>query len=365
MRVGYDARMAIGRYRGMGRYLRQLIQGREHEFLGFCASGERDESLNLISSGYKFFPLWEQISLPSLIRKHEIELFLAPYNTAPLRMSRRVKVALIIHDLIYQEKLPPSASRYQNFGRAYRKFIVPRVLHRADMIITVSHYTKMQLANRYRIPGEMIRVIPNSLKAAWFTHSSDVFPRRDYILMVSGEAPSKNLERALHAYALYRRTTSANPLRLKVAGVKPEFHRGFTALSGRLEIAPHVDFLGYLSDDEMYRVHHAAKIFFMPSLFEGFGVPVLEAMASGSPVLASNTTALPEVGGEAACYCNPKSAEDMAAGLCKLTEEPELRARMSIAGRQQARKFHPTAVHPLIQQFWEDSGMRTVEGVIG
>src|ERR1700738_5135514 len=117
LRIAYDAQLSIGQYRGMGRYLRALIAGRAQSVLGFCSSGARDPELRLIADGTTFYPLWEQFSIPRLARRHAIDVFIAPYNTAPLALPATTRLVLIVHDLIYMEHLPPSQSLYQNAGR--------------------------------------------------------------------------------------------------------------------------------------------------------------------------------------------------------------------------------------------------------
>lgn len=350
-RVAYDARLAIGQYRGMGRFLRALISGHETQFVGMCASGEADFSENMISSGFRSYPLWEQLSLPRLIARNQIDVFLAPYNTAPLRLPRPVKLVLVIHDLIYLEPLPPSTSMYQNMGRAYRRIVVPKAVQRADVILTVSHYTKRQVVTRLGVNEAKIRVIPNSLTESWFATDTGL-DRDDYIFILAGEAPSKNLSRAIVAFARFREMTGDKRRRLKIGGVKQRFHAIYSSLARRHAVLDCVDFLGYENDEKIRDLYRRAEIFLMPSLMEGFGIPVLEAMASGVPVLASSTSCLPEVAGSAARYFDPTSVEDIAAAIRDVAGNTELQKQMRSRGIQQALKFHPKLVNQTIQEFW-------------
>ncbi len=357
LRVGYDARLAMGNYRGMGRFLRQLIAGHEREFLGFCASGEGDPSLNLIARGFRFFPLWEQISIPSLVRRFRTDLFVAPYNTGPLRLPKAVTLLLVVHDLIFLEDLPFSPSLYQNLGRAYRRAITPRILGRANAIVTVSNFSKEQLATRCGVSEDKIWVIPNTLEDKWFQPSKNPRDRDPYIFMVSGQAPSKNLVRAMESYALYLKRFGDKAARLKVGGVDSSFHQIYRSLASRLGVEERVELLEYLPDSQMLRLYQGAELFWFPSLMEGFGIPVLEAMASGTPVLASASTSLPEVGGNAASYANPRSVTDMADALSTVMTDFDLRQNMSAAGREQVAKFHPDVVKQRIRQLWISLGV--------
>lgn len=343
----------------MGRFLRHLIAGHEQEFLGFCASGEGDPSLNLIARGFRFFPLWEQISIPSLVRRFRTDLFVAPYNTGPLRLPKSVTLLLVVHDLIFLEDLPSSPSIYQNLGRVYRRAITPRILNRANVIVTVSNFSKEQLVTRYGVSEQKIRVIPNTLEDKWFHPSKNDRDRERYILMVSGQAPSKNLGRALESYSIYLKRVGDKAARLKVAGVDRNFHRIYFSLAERLGVDDELELLDYLPDSEMLKLYQGAELFWFPSLMEGFGIPVLEAMASGAPVLASASTSLPEVGGNAAMYADPRSITGMADALSTVMADSALRQAMSAAGREQAAKFHPDVVQQRIRQLWISLGVGT------
>jgi glycosyltransferase involved in cell wall biosynthesis len=337
----------------MGRFLRQLIAGREQGLLGFCATGECDASLNLIASGHKAYPLWEQMSIPQLVRDYRIHAFLAPFNTAPLRLPRPVKLAIVVYDLIFMERLPLSHSLYQNAGRLYRRFVVPRAIERADMVITVSEYTAAQLMSRFTLDASRIRVIPISLGDEWFSARSVSSAEHPYVFAVTGEAPSKNLSRAIAAFAQSRRLSGSN-LRMKVAGVKPKFHPQFQEEARRLEVGDYVDFLSYISESELRKCYQNAEFFMMPSLAEGFGIPVLEAMAMGLPVVISSASSLPEVAGDAAKYFNPLSVDHMASALRDVVCNTELRKEMSARSVLQARKFHRDVIDRKIQDFWSE-----------
>ena len=358
LKIAYDARLSLGEYRGMGHYLRQLIAGRERDFLGFCATGEQDPSLNLIASGLRSYPLWEQVSIPRLVRSHEVSTFLAPYNTAPLFLPKGVKLVMIVYDLIFMDRAPLSRSLYQNVGRLYRRIVAPRAIRRADMVVTCSHYTARQLESRFALGGSRVRVLPCSIDEEWFADEASIPTSPHYVLVVAGEAPSKNLSRAIAAFARCRSLSKDSSLRMKVAGVKERFHSVFQSEAKSAGVSDFVTFLRYIPDVEMRQLFRRAKLFIMPSLAEGFGIPVLEAMASGVPVAASSSTCLQEVGGDAARYFDPFSVEDMAATMLDILDDSALQAKMAEQGRIQSRKFHPDVVKEQISSFWAE-----IEGV--
>jgi glycosyltransferase involved in cell wall biosynthesis len=356
-RIGYDARFSIGEYRGMGRYLRRLIRSVEATSIGFCATGEFDKGLQLSAGGLRPFPLWEQISLPRRAVESGIEFLLAPYNTAPLRLAPGIKLILVVHDLIYLRStsdLPLSRSAYQNFGRLYRRWNVPHAVHRAHRIVCVSEYTRRELLRRFPVDESKISVIPNTIETSWFALERSPVPN-DYILCVSGEAPNKNLPRALQGFAEYCRISRDRATQLEVVGVKAAHHTAFINIAKRHGVSERVRFHGYVSDAQLQSLYSSARALFYPSSDEGFGIPVLEALAAGLPVVASNASSIPEVGGEAALYFHSDSVSQMAEQLRSVLSNPHLQHTMSHRGRQRALQFHPDAVDSQICEFWKQT----------
>jgi glycosyltransferase involved in cell wall biosynthesis len=138
--------------------------------------------------------------------------------------------------------------------------------------------------------------------------------------------------------------------------VKTAFHAAFQMHATRLGLGNTVEFLPYVSDENMRRLYGEADVLLMPSLAEGFGIPVVEAMASGVPVAASRATSLPEVGGDAAQYFDPHSVEEMASVLQRVLEDYGLRRQMAERGRIKARQFHPDTVRAGVEALWDEIG---------
>jgi glycosyltransferase involved in cell wall biosynthesis len=364
LRVGYDARMALGAYRGMGSVLRSAIDNQAADFVGLCAKGESDPLLQPIAGGFHFYPIWEQISLPRRARELQLDCFLAPYNTAPLFLPRGVSLVVIVHDLIYMEplsRLPLSRSMYQNAGRFYRRAVVPHAIARAERIVTVSEFSKREISQRFSISPDRIITIPCSIPDSWYV-AAPIAPeaRGDYILCVAGEAASKNLVRAIDAYALaldLGRPSAVSP-ELWIAGVSPAAQPGFDKTVCRTRVKGRVRFLPYLLLSELQAIYRKARMVFVPSLHEGFGIPLLEAMASGTPVVSSSSTSLPEVGGAAPYYVNPMEPINMARGLLSMLGESHLQATAIEAGFAQAAMFRGSAGQAF-SRFWSDLSSRT------
>ncbi|QOY85429.1 glycosyltransferase family 4 protein [Paludibaculum fermentans] len=357
MRIGFDGRLAMGSTRGMGRFLRTLIAGREKELIGLCAPGESDADFRLEAGGFQMYPLWEQFSLPALARKLDLQVLICPFNTAPLRLPAGLRLVLVVHDLIFledQERGAQDGSLYQRAGRLYRRTVVPRVIERADQIIAVSEHTAQSIQERFRIRPGRIRVIPNTLSTDWYEAPGSAAAREPYVLCVSGEAPHKNLADGIRAFARCNEIGRPGCHALKVVGVSEPFHGHYQELARQLGIGGLVEMLPRVGDEALRQLYREAAVFLFPSLSEGFGIPVLEAMASGTPVVTSQCTSLPEVCGSAALYFNPRSVEDMASALGSALTDPSLRKEMSRLGLEQARKYHPALVAGPIQEFWRD-----------
>jgi glycosyltransferase involved in cell wall biosynthesis len=352
--VAFDARLAIGKYRGMGRFVRRMVQGYEERFIAFTGPGETDPGLNVISGGVAPYPFWEQISLPQLSRKHCVDYLFCPYNTAPLFLHKNIRLILAVHDFIYMQptsKLPFSSSVYQNVGRFYRRAVVPNVLKQARFILTVSQVTRRQILDHCPNVQHRIVVIPNTIADSWFVNGRVVAPSQSLILCPSGEAPSKNLNKAIAAFARYVHFQSRTEIRMLVTGVKPAYHDSFQATARRLGVGSQVEFAGYLPEKELQLLYRQASLCFVASSHEGFGIPVLEAMASGTPVVLSDIPSFREVAGQAGLYFNEESVEDMSEKLRVIDDEKFL-STMRMKVLSEAQRFSPQIVDAKIRDFW-------------
>lgn len=356
MKLGVDVKWMIGNYRGMGRFARQLIAPVSSEVVALAPKGVTTNDWPCVSGGMGFFPWWEQVELPRLCRSERLDFLLCPYNSGPLGSLGSTRVIAVIHDLIYLQPwsvLPPSVSAYQTLGRLYRRQVVPAFARRADTILTVSHFTKGELVDRFGLTKEDVHVIPNAIADNWFEPPLPLAKRRPYLFTVAGEPPSKNVRGLLRGFALAL-PSLAPEARLKIAGVKPTYHATFMRLAAELGIADRVDLLGYVSVEELRQHYREARAFVFASLFEGFGIPLLEAMACGTPVACSNTTSMPEVVGDCGLMFDPRSTEDMAHKLHLVWRDtPEQEAR-SLAAIERARGFSESAVAQSVREFWNE-----------
>lgn len=361
MSLGVDARWMVGQYRGMGRYAHALIEPIASEARALLPNGYPRTVYPTVQAGSSFFPYWEQVVLPKLCAEHRVTTLLCPYNTAPLHLPSSTALTLVVHDLIYLEpwtRLRPSVSTYQTLGRIYRRWVVPRVARQAARLVTVSEYTRDQISRVFSIPRQGIHVIPNSLDEGWYVDAPLPWTRRQpYLLAVAGEAPSKNLPSLIRAFAAFRRAggEAAAESRLRIVGIKPAHQPHFRRVAAAAGVGLWTDFEPFVDEPTLQRLYREAWLFVMPSLYEGFGIPLLEAMASGTPVVCSNTTSLPEVVGDAGWLFNPRDVKDMAAVLHAAWVDHGGRAERARRGLARAHGYSRHAVSKAIETLWRTS----------
>lgn len=349
-----DVRWMIGNVRGMGRYAQQLIAPIKDKCIGLAPRGIQKQDLPTISQGKSFFPYWEQIVMPKLAVERA-DVLICPYNTGPLIKPEGVKLVVVVHDLIFMrtlKELPASVSLYQTLGRFYRRLVVPRVLKQADILLTVSEFTKREIQERYNI-GKDICVIPNAISSHWLEEKRLLIADRgNYIFTVAGEAPSKNVVRLIKAFSLAKKSLPTN-MALKIAGIKPEHHAGFIKEAIACGVESSIDFLGFISESELKKLYRQARLFVFASLFEGFGIPLIEAMASGTPICCSNSTSLPEVIGECGILFDPLKIHEIAEAMTCLALDDDKSERLINEGRKRVKLYTEDRVNNLFAQFWE------------
>lgn len=279
--------------------------------------------------------LWEQFYLPAVVRGR---MLWSPNNTGPLAVRRQV---CTIHDLI-----PIDHPEWFNkkFASWY-SWLLPRLTRRVQHMIAVSEFTKVRLMEAFGVQEEKITVVHNGIDSRYQPASAEEIQEMrhalglddaPYLLYVGSLEPRKNLARLLQAWRIAQASVPEE-VRLVVAGA-----RGNSQVFGAVEIdtgVPRVHFTGYVAEEHLPSLYSGALALVYPSLYEGFGLPPLEAMACGTPVVTSNNTSLPEVVGDSAVSVDPEKVESIAAGMVEVLSSERLRNHLSGSGIERAKRF--------------------------
>ena len=279
---------------------------------------------------------WEQFVLPTKVGGR---LLFSPAITGPLAVTNQV---VTIHDVVPLDH-PEWLNR--EFAAWYR-FLIPRLANRVARVITISEFSKQRLLAHTGLDEDRVTVIPNGVDNRFApmaeTECSEklaglALPCRHYVLCVGSLEPRKNLARLLEAWSRIQPDVPGD-VWLVLAGQKGS-ERVFADRAGLARLPPRVHLTGHVPDDVLPALYAGARAFAYPSVYEGFGLPSLEAMAAGVPVLTGNQASLPEVVGEAGVMVDPYDVDALADGLLRLLDEPELRARLRQEGLERASQF--------------------------
>jgi glycosyltransferase involved in cell wall biosynthesis len=283
--------------------------------------------------------LWEQLVAPMATTFGGIDVVHGPVNIVPV--GGRLPSVVTIHDLAFLEY----PEQYPAMQRRYLEMMTRASARKAHRVITVSDYTGLDVAARLGVSRRKIVTVPNGVSEEFYPRqgSADLVAFRqkmqlpeEFLLFVGTLQPRKNLIGLLRAFA---RVPRAQRLPLYVVGGEGWMYSSIFDEVARLGIANEVQFPGYAASETLPLWYSAATAFIYPSYYEGFGLPVLEAMACGTPVITSNRSSLPEVVGDAGVLTNPDDPEDIADKLVSLLDDSEQRAKLATSGRERASTF--------------------------
>lgn len=353
MLVGIEGRTLQGKRYGVARYLvnllRELVnlEGEEEyilylsrpiEPLPFASSRLRTRLLR-----YAPGLTWRHLRLPLAMRRDRVDLHFSPSYFLPL--VKACPSVVVVHDLIFKA--------HPEWFAADRRFLFDdlfwREVRRAERIITVSGHSKRDIVEILGVDPDQVTAIPLAADAFFRPVKEETLLsavrdryglKTDFLLTAGAIHTRRNLERLIEAVSLAEKR-SGRELQLLILGTPAPFTPpvdipGTALRCGLGERVRHVE---YVSDDELLLLYNACGLFVYPSLYEGFGLPVIEAMACGAPVACSRSTSLPEVAGEAALYFDPLDTEEMAGAIISLLEDEEARRRLAEAGKKRAAEF--------------------------
>lgn len=358
LRIAFDARR-IGDF-GIGTYIRNLVRALaeiDHENNYIVIAARRGEpelqhlpaNFNVVVYERPDTDWVNNFSFFFFLRELSVDLVHAPVNTVPLLMPRPYVVT--VHDM---SSLIYGADRR---GSRFRLFMFKRGLERAARIIAVSAATRRDVENLLGIPADRIRQIydapdPRFLEQRIPDDGAEAARQRileryqinhPFLLYAGAVRPQKNIPRLVEAFAVLRNDLERHPvykdLRLIIIGDEISRYPAVRRSVNKTRMENYVRFLGFVPFDTLRVFFEAASAFVFPSLYEGFGLPPLEAMASGTPVVTSHVSSLPEVVDEAAMFVNPENVFDIARGIREVLLDDDLRAQLIRGGYEQTRRF--------------------------
>lgn len=286
------------------------------------------------------FYLWFEWSIPAMLRKYKIDLFLSPDSF--MSLSAKVPTCLVIHDLAFEHYPEHFVLSHRLYWRHYS----PLFARKAKRIATVSTYSKIDINKRYGIDLKNIDVIYNGAHDEYkpLQHDEREAVKKkyadgcEYFVFAGALHPRKNIVNLLKAFVLFKKRQRTN-MKLVIAGRPAWKYDEVDQMKQEMPFKEDVRWVGYMNVDELSKVIGASYALVYASLFEGFGIPILEAFQCNVPAIVSNTSSMPEVAGEAALLIDPSSPEDIANNMHLIYKDEALRNRLIAKAPEQVRKF--------------------------
>lgn len=354
MRIGINTRFLLSnKMEGFGWYtfeiVRRIVKNHpEHEFIFFFDRpydkkfifGENVTPVVLSPEARHpfLFYIWFEFSIKKALEKYKVDLFFSPDGYLSLS-SKRDQIA-VIHDINFEH----NSKDVKWLARKYYHHFFPRFAKKAKHIITVSEYSKNDISETYSIN-------PSKITSIWNGASNLFKPLDDksksqlnfannkpYFLFVGALSPRKNLKRLIEAFEIFKTTHSESDYQLVIVG-QELWKNSNSDITISESVKNEIHFTGHVTLEELVEIMGAASVFTFVPYFEGFGIPLVEAMKCGTPILSGDKTSLPEVAGDAALYCDPLNVSDIAEKLSVLALDNELQRELSKKGLERAQMF--------------------------
>ncbi len=373
MRIGIEGQRLFRKEKhGMDIVAMELIKAlqlldSENEYFIFVKDGDDDtwfeptRNFHIIRLKKRPYHLWEQFTLPRAVLKHRVDILHCTSNTAPMFIN--VPLVLTLHDIIYLENfkfISYKSTLYQLIGNFYRRWVVPRILKQSKRIITVSNTERSTIIQKYPDLRGKLRVIYNSYGEAFvrsrhinFEEVRDKYKLPDkYFFCLGNTSPKKNLTNILKAYYTFLDNNEE-----KIPLVLADHSPGDLFLflnSANSKYKEYLKFIGYVSNWEIPSIYRNSQLFIYTSIRESFGIPILEGMVMGTPVITSNISCMPEIAGEGACYVDPFDPDSIAEGLTKYSVDSKDRDDLIELGYKQVDKYSWMKSARMLKALYED-----------
>ena len=356
MRIGIEAQRIFRKNKHGMDYvvLQEILEiqkiDEENEYFVFVKPGDdpcvkNTKNVHVVEINCPSYPRWEQWALPMAAKKAKVDILHCTSNTAPIWCD--IPLVLTLHDIIFLEpRDKQNKSFYQNMGWFYRRLDVPRILDKCRRIITVSNFEKQNIMSKLLIPEERMAMIYNGYND-WFRPInncelpkaiSQKLSANDYFFFLGNTDPKKNTERTLIAYSKYL-SQSSTKRKLLMADLDTNYLNDIITRNGIENIREKIVMPGYIVNSDLPYIYNNAFAFLYTSLRESFGIPLLEAMACGTPVITSNTSSMPEIGGREAILINPESSDEIASMMLQLETDETFYQKQKMIGLERAKLF--------------------------
>jgi glycosyltransferase involved in cell wall biosynthesis len=350
MRIGIEVGVLREQARGVGCYLLNILNrfspnATTDNFYLYSQSPIQYNLSSCKNYHYRFgsMPMpgsfWLQTQCKSLIKKDRVDVFFAPAHILPLGLSKNIKKVLSVHDLV--SILYPKTMA--NYNRFVHNLFFKSSIKNADHIMTMSEFTKQSIINYFNIDKSKITVIYGGVNENFCPYGKEKVQavlmryglKKPYILSVGTLEPRKNYSVLLQAFK--NLNTDYN---LVIVGKEGWKAKSIFNTIRTLQLENRINILGYIEINDLPYLYNGAELFVFPSIYEGFGLPVLEALACGVPTICSNASSLPEVGGYAVVYFNPNSVDELHLKMQQVLDSNQLRESLKEKSIIQAKKFN-------------------------
>lgn len=375
MRIGIEAQRIFRKNKhGMDYVVLQEIRelqrmDTDNEYFVYVKPGEdicleSSANVHVVELRCPSYPLWEQYALPRAARRDRVDMLHCTSNTAPVWCGG-IPLVLTLHDIIFLEPRDKhNKSLYQNLGRIYRRMVVPKVIGKCRRIITVSNFELDNIVGRLKLPRDRMAMIYNGYND-WFRPVKDTagvyrkyIGERGYFFFLGNTDPKKNTARTIMAYAGYLERSDVKR-KLLVADLKQESIDAILRDNGIEHIREYVVPSGYIVNSDLPYIYNDAFAFLYTSLRDSFGIPLLEAMACGTPVVTSDTSSMPEIAGPDAALTSPERAGDITEMMLRLENDHDFRERQINIGLERVKMFSWRKTAEELLRLYKDVYMET------
>ncbi len=358
MKIGIEAQRIFRKKKhGMDMVALELIKQLQivdkiNEYFIFVNNIEDIDALP-VASNFKIvkvkpalYPIWEQYYLPKAVKEYGVEILHCTSNTSPIFIN--VPLVLTLHDIIYLEKWNfTQGTTYQIFGNLYRRWNVPKAVKLAKHILTVSNFENDRIKSYFNLTNNQVSTAYNGVGNHFAPVTDKIELARakkqynlpdDYMFFLGNTDPKKNVIGVLKALSILKKKNLLKS-KLLMLDINRNYLQGLMKQINDESLMDDIVFSGYVPNKDLPAIYSQANLFLYPSLRESFGIPLLEAMACGAPLITSNTSSMPEIAQNSAVFVNPFNPDEIADAIIKVQNDEQLREDLRIKGFERVKEF--------------------------